>query len=133
MTEIVQCRSCHRNILFGHTPSGGLMPLEYDKRNIPEGTVLNVAYLRKPSGRVTCKVLAQAVAERADMNEIDPLDEGYVLTVAHFVTCPQAVAHRKARGGQIPGVIAFPTSAERNRRRNRPQLQPLLPEGGQDA
>lgn len=118
MTDISQCRSCQRNVLFGHTPAGKLMPLEYDKRNIPEGTLLNVAYLRKTSGRTICRVLAQAVAERADMNEIDPLDEGYVLTVSHFATCPQAIAHRKARAREVPGVIPFPSSVERNRRRN---------------
>lgn len=122
MTDITQCRSCHRNVLFGHTPAEKLMPLEYDQRNIPEGTVLNVAYLRRQSGRTICRVLAQAVAERADMDEIDPLGEGYVLTVAHFVTCPQAVAHRKARAREIPGVVPFPTSVERNRRRNKPKL-----------
>lgn len=116
------CRSCGGRVIFGRTEAGKLMPLEYDQREIPPGTIRNVAYLRQSSGRTYCVTLTAAQAQHAaipnvHLDEVLPElvnAEFYTLTVAHFVTCTAAVEHRKARRGEVPGVTPFPRVA-RNR------------------
>lgn len=132
MSTTASCQSCSGQVLFGRTLAGKLMPLEYDGRVIPETTVRNVAYWRHPSGRVDCYVLPQAVA--AEVHELRiAADAGdavhrnramtaivleralpgvpnaamLTLTVAHFATCPAAVEHRRARRGEVAGVVRF--------------------------
>lgn len=115
------CRSCNGSIIFGRTPAGKLMPLEYNPTHVPDGTLLNVAYFRHSSGRTECLVLTQTVA--AQVASGTPLElampdltnaEFYSLTVAHFVTCPAASMHRKARRGEVPGVAPFPAARRRS-------------------
>lgn len=110
------CRSCGGRVLFGRTPAGKLMPLEYDQRFLPPGTVRNVAYFRHTSGHVECVTLTVDQARVANvpgtrLDEVLPdlvNAEFYTLTVAHFVTCPAAVEHRKARRGEVANVRPMP-------------------------
>lgn len=114
MTSI--CRSCGGRVLFGRTPAGRLMPLEYDQRFLVPGTVRNVAYFHHSSGLVDCFTLTADQARVANvpgtrLDEVLPdlvNAEFYTLTVAHFVTCPAAVEHRKARRGELANVRPLP-------------------------
>lgn len=146
---MTSCRSCGERVIFGRTPAGALMPLEYDQRKIPVGTVRNVAYFRHPSERVDCVTLTADQARAANVPGT-PLDEVltdlvnaefYTLTVSHFVTCPAAVEHRKARRGEITNVRPMPrrrpvarsgTSSEVPNQEAAPVV-PLRPRGPQPS
>ena len=123
MSVTSTCRSCGGRVIFGRTDAGKLMPLEYDQRLIPPGTVRNVAYLRRSSGRTDCVTLTAAQAQQAavpgtHLDEVLPElvnAEFYTLTVAHFVTCPAAVEHRKARRGELANVRPMPRRSPASR------------------
>jgi len=98
--------------MYGKTPKGARMPLEYNPANIPDGMIRNVAYYRSTPEHTAVVILTDAQARRAaDGEGLDVVlpdlinAEFYKLTVAHFASCPAARIARAAQRGEIPGVI----------------------------
>jgi hypothetical protein len=85
--DVRRCRSCDAKILWAQTPAGKPIPLDALPR--PDG---NLVLVRREGKSV-------AVGARdADYSRF--VGEGAPLRVAHFVTCPNADAHRKTNRQQ---------------------------------
>lgn len=84
MSSQATCSSCGREIDWAKTVAGRLTPIDKDSAGQPGG---NLGVIRHPNGDLTCRVLT---ADR-------PLEQGEVMGVAHWATCPRARAHRTRR------------------------------------
>lgn len=78
-----RCRSCGAAIIWAKTPAGKTMPI--DAEPTPYGNIALV-----PAGAI---VLTKDLADQGRRI-------GSKLYRSHFVSCPHAAKHRKAREGQ---------------------------------
>lgn len=82
------CRSCGAPIVWAETVAGKLMPVDRDP--VADG---NVRLSLGPGGSTRSLTLSGPVLDEAR-------EEGLELRLSHFVTCPQAAAHRRRSDGQ---------------------------------
>jgi hypothetical protein len=85
VSDISACKACGRQILWAVTVKKKRIPLEYDRRHIPDDMPPNIAYTRPSHGAATCRVLK--AGERKEPEE--------TVTVSHFAICPKAREFRR--------------------------------------
>jgi hypothetical protein len=85
-----KCKSCGARILWTTTAKGAAMPVDFEP--VEKG---NVALEPTADGWASRHVSADELA--ANAFEASNADERLVVRLSHFVTCPNAATHRKAR------------------------------------
>jgi hypothetical protein len=97
--DVSQCRECHRDIVFGRTAAGKLMPM--DPEPYPDDdAAANLAVYRDHTTRLNVRVIT---ADR-------PLERHEHRAMPHFASCPARKQRDAARRGDLrgEGVIPFP-------------------------
>lgn len=97
---MARCRSCNALVTWAQTTAGKLMPLDAENEDGWDRPLLdreggNVA----PTGRYvrTSRGARVMEVEVVDQQDLFAGDERRGKYRSHFVTCPNASAHRKAR------------------------------------
>ena len=81
--QIAKCRSCRASIIWARMKSDKMNPVDLDP--VPNG---NILLTETAFGDVTGEVLDKiALAQKHD--------EGELLFLSHFATCPSRAQHRK--------------------------------------
>lgn len=78
--RVVRCSTCGAQMFFAETPAGRRIPIDLEPR--ADG---NLVIRRPASGKVIAVPAKDAQPEET------------VRHTSHFVTCPQAASHRRAR------------------------------------
>lgn len=89
MTDVAKCSSCGRAIIWATSPSGARLPLD--------ARPAVMYYIDNATPPNAVAVTAHVIAQPKDMFDEEQVLEAPRTYVSHFLTCPNAADHSKAR------------------------------------